>query len=308
MAPDPADEAEEAAPSSPPKPLLASEALREDLAPREPLGGAARAWCGALGAVFVGFGVEPFVEANTPMTTAYASFGIGAATIATGALPLGYTLRAALMVAAALACGILGMFDLGPAMALGHVVGPWGAFHLVAAIALPAALLFRARYRAYGPARVILAIALALALPFVVHEAVLIAGAEMMSVRIAAGVAIAAVALGAFGFTGSETAGAGGYIAALAVASIGATIAVPVLAVLLEPGEGGLPGVAEVSALAWPMASVVAFWAATVLGALGAFQLLAAKLWDAARMVDVHAAPRDRPSLRSLPDWPSSRR
>ncbi|MCC6521788.1 MAG: hypothetical protein IT373_03930 [Polyangiaceae bacterium] len=302
------DESEPAAPSSPHKPLLASQALIEDLAPEEPLKRGARWWCLGVGAAVAPLGAQPFVEDGTPSASGIVTLCYGATALLAGALPLGYRLRAAVMLGLAVLGALLGTLRLGPAQALGDAAAGWGVLHAIAGVALPGALLFRARYRAYGHARRILAVGLALAGPFAVYMAVTIAKADDSATRIAAVVALLAVGVSLLGFMGSETTGAGSYLAAAVIAAITATLTAP-LAVALLTKASELEAEAPPTADLWPLYSTLAFGATLVLGALGACQLLAARLWRDARIIDLHAATKgDRPSMGSLPDWPSSRR
>ncbi|MBI4952933.1 MAG: hypothetical protein HY908_12945 [Myxococcales bacterium] len=306
---EPGDESEPAAPSSPHKPLLASQALIEDLAPEEPLKRSARFWCLGVAVAVAPLGAQPIVEDGAPAASGILTFCYAGAALLTGALPLGYRLRATLMLLLAVVVGaVLGTLRLGPAQALGDAAAQWGALHAIAGIALPGALLFRARYRAYGHARRLLAMALALAAPFAVYMAVTIARAEDPATRIAAVAALLAVGVSLLGFMGSETTGAGSYLAATVIAAITATLTAP-LAVALFARASELEAEAPPTADLWPLYSTLAFGTTLVLGALGLCQLLAARWWRDARIIDLHAAAKgDRPSMGSLPDWPSSRR
>jgi hypothetical protein len=177
---------------------------------------------------------------------------------------------------------------LGPAAVLSHAIGFWAVLHLVAAIGLPAALLFRARYRAYDGARYILVSALAATLPFVGYCMVGI-GAGVLALKIASAIALVAIGLSLLGFMGSETTVAGQWMAFFVVVTVS--------------GHLGCEVVFRDSAhapdrLSWIVASSLAFAAATTLGALGLFQLLARRHWDEARSVDVRSV--ERPPIASL--------
>jgi len=213
-------------------------------------------------------------------------------------IPFSYDMRATLMVVIAALCGLAGVVGFGPASVLAQGAGEWGLLHLLAATALPAALLFRARYRAYSGARRILAAALVLALPFIAYCALAISR-EVLAVQIACALAIMAVSSSLVGFMGSETNVGGEYLAALIVLGVSAQL-----------GTGALMAVDGSIALleiVAKLASVVAFMGVAVLGALGVSQLLAGRHWRLAREVDVRRTT-ERQEMKSLGDSWSTRR
>ncbi len=278
--------------------MLASEALKDELAPVEPLRAQARAWCVAAGAVFAALGFAPrWTPAGKPVVELCA----GAAAVAVGLAPMSYRLRAALMVSVAAAVGLLGVLGVGPASAMAYSVGEWGLLHMIAVAALPAALLFRSRYRAYAGARAILAAALALALPLLSYCALAIDGAPL-AVQITSALAIVAVGFSLVGFMGSETTVAGDYLAGAIIAAVVAQVGAVTVG-KLQPAN---PQV-------WisMLASAASFGGAAAVSAIGLFQLLAGRHWERARQVDVHPnmsePPSAPPSQPSLSDTWSSR-
>ncbi|MBI4705332.1 MAG: hypothetical protein HY744_29860 [Deltaproteobacteria bacterium] len=279
----------------PSRPVLASEALMDDVAPVRPWGAAARWWCGALGLLFAALAFAPRAGGApdwAPGGTAH--YAIGAATLAAAGLPLSYLWRAVLMLLLALGCGALGILKAGPAHVLAFSTGDWGVAHLFAAVALPGALLFRARYRAYGGARYLLAAALLLALPFAGYALVAMLRVSAPSLQVAAGVALAGVALSLIGFAGTEAlTGVCGYLAGVLVVAVSAVLGAEVV---VARGE-------DAAQLWGPLASVAGFGAATVMGALGFFQLLAAQLWREAREVDLDRPESERPRTSAMGDW-----
>jgi hypothetical protein len=186
---------------------------------------------------------------------------------------------------------ILGVSAIGPMGGVAHNIGQWSLLHLLAGAGLPAALLFRARYRAYAGARTILKVALLLALPFAAWCVLrLISGP--LGVQISAGVALCAVATTLVGFMGSETTGQGDWIAAAVIASISAQLACEMLFEAWPPAID--------VGLAWIAGSLLAFAACCILGAIGVSQLLARRHWDDAREVDLRRTKTVRPPMPSV--------
>jgi hypothetical protein len=286
----------------PPPPVLASEALKDELAPIEPLRSAARVWCGAAA---VWFGLMGFAPLWHPQGKPAFELGTAVAALAVCAAPLRYGQRAAGMLVVAVVAGLLGVLGLGPASVTAYAVSEWGLLHLIAAAAVPAALVFRSRYRAYAGARAILAAALALALPLATYSALGIDDAPL-GVQITCGVTLLALGASLLGFMGSQTSVGGDYLAALLIVAVTAEIA--------ALGAARLPGLVESgSAAEWVsmLGSAVSFGVAAALGAVGLFQVLAMRNWDRAREVNVHPKmsepPAGPPSQPSLSDTWSSR-
>jgi len=288
-----------AAPKSPKLPVLASEVLRDDVAPVKPWGTASRYWCVVLGVVFTALGFSPATKLGSHLIRGpEAHWGLGGLAILVALIPFKYGTRAAFMVALATATCLLGVSGLGPANALAPSTGEWGLLHFLTATGLPAALLFRARYRAYPGARYILMTALLVAFPFVVYTALLLAQGELAE-QITAVITLLTMGLSLLGFMGSETRG-GGEIMAVAV----------ILAVTAELGtEAVLKSSAwDVNHVLWLLASVVAFTAPCTFASLGIFQLLAVRHWAQARDIDVKRDDSKRPPMPSLGDFWSTRR
>jgi hypothetical protein len=281
------------------KPLLASEALRDDLAPVDPLARAARIWGTLAGLAFGALAFLPASLAGVPGSHAgHTSFHLGLAvtTVAVSLLPLRYAWRAAVLVFVAVACGLLGIAGRGPAAALAAITGEWGLLHLLAGTALPAALLFRARYRAFRGARIILLTALVLTLPYAAYAAFAVASGGAIAVQIVSAAAVLVVLLSLLGFMGAETTGGGNAMAILQILAVSAQLLAALVATV-DLGRQPLWG-------AGALGSVLAFSAASLLGSLGAFQLLSWQYGPQARSVDTSARlPAERPRKHSMVDW-----
>ena len=265
-----------------PKPLLASEALMEDLAPVEPARQGARAWCAGVGVASLLFGALPLVgllpggsQAAIPW------FVTGAIGLVAAVTPVTYRQRAVAMVVLGLLSGVVALQGAGGALMRADGGAGWGLARLLAAVTLPAALLFRARYRAYRGARVFLGAALATSLPFAVHTVLGLFGPG--AVAQAGGVVVLFILAGSCaGFMGSETTGAGTYLAPASVIAIAAELA------LRGIGHGPLLGVGT---------GALAFGGASALAALGGFQIVAWRFTADARRIDLHVPRREsRPS------------
>ncbi len=260
------------------KPLLASEALMEDLAPVEPARRGARAWCAGVGGASLLFGALPLVGLLPGGTPAAIPWLVtGAIALVAGLTPVTYRQRAVAMVVLGLLEGVVALQGAGGALMRADGGTWWGLARLFAAVALPAALLFRARYRAYAGARVFLGAALAVSLPFAVHTVLSLFGAG--GVAQAGGVAVLFVLAGSLaGFMGAETTGAGTYMAPATVIALTAELA------LRGVGRGPLLGVGT---------GAVAFGGAAALASLGVFQILAWRFAADARRIDLHVPRRD---------------
>lgn len=284
-----------------PKPLLASEALMEDLAPVEPGRGGARIWCAALGAgYFVLGGIHLGGVSGGGRGGAVPSFVLGTVALVAALVRVSYRQRAVAMIVLGVLSGLLGLRGVGPALGIAVGGGAWALLRLLGAIALPSALLFRARYRAYSRARWILAGALAASVPFLGYCVMLLFepfGLAQAGAVIAIGVVLASLT----GFMGSETTGAASYTALAVVLGLGTQLA---LEGLTTGGhEALLASPVEIAKLA---TSTVAFVAIAAMTALGAFQVLAWRLAaDAARCVDLHPQPKKERAagLAESGDW-----
>ncbi len=278
------------------KPLLASDALREELAPIEPAKTSARFWAVFLGAMLAGLSA---LGAHDVWTAWVPELTVGAVALLAGALPVPYALRATALLFAATAAAILGVSGFGPLAGIAQPLGEWGLLHFLAGAGLPAALMFRARYRAFAGARSILIVALLLAVPLAAWCALRIVGGPL-ALQITSGVAVFALALGTVGFMGPETTVAGEWIGAAVIAAVSAQLSAELLAV-----HGPLVADARL----WgPAATAFAFVACAILGSIGMFQLLARRHWADARNIDVHRAKKlSRPPLPSSSDPWSTR-
>ncbi len=267
-------------------PVLASEILREEVAPAAPARRAVRAallaFCafslaGAFGAK-IGFGparlAAPWAVEGSLDTAVIAAIA--------ALVPLSYAQRAAvaaLVGAAPLAMGVAGV---GPLSRLGDEGFGRACALAVMATALPAALIFRSRYRAFRAARVILGVALSLSLPAVILLGLTAANAgEPLAARSVAAVGVAGALAGLLGFMGPETSGGCAQWAAVVV---GAYAAEPTWRAVACAWRGQTQ-----DTLALLVAALGALVASTLV-TFAVFQLLAAALAGHAREVDVHRA------------------
>ncbi|MEO7332239.1 MAG: hypothetical protein ABI193_26925 [Minicystis sp.] len=272
------------------RPLLASEALMDDLAPVEPSRDAARLWCAALGLCFAIFGTLPLIGVRLGgLGAAVPSLVLGAIAMVAALPGITYRQRAIAMVVLGLLSDIVGL--------QGTAVGGlgWNLARLVPAIAIGAALMFRARYRAYTGARVFLGAALLSSLPFVVQVGLGLMGG-MGAAEIAGLIALVAIAASFTGFMGAETTGAGPYLAH----GVALTFAAELVARSL-----GAPGARlDASAVIQVIIPALAFVGSSVLSALGLFQIVAWRFAADARRIDLHTPPAHVETLHdSRTDW-----
>jgi hypothetical protein len=271
----------------PPKPLLASEALREEVAPLEPARQHCRAWLAVIAVGLAAIGIAFRLGVGAPAIEPSAgtiAFSAAGAIAAVAALPFPYALRAGVALLLGVVLMLLGMRGSGPLAGL-EVDGGSArdVARLVALSALPAALLFRSSYRAYAKGRWVLAAALVCAAPFVMLEVVLALNASAPVVaRAAAAVNIAIVLCSLLGFMGEGTAGGASIWAALILVCVPAEVAVRALTPLADADTGYLTYPATAGAL-----TIVA-----LLASLGLFQLLASVLGP-----DARRASMSRPSF-----------
>jgi hypothetical protein len=267
-----------------PKPLLASEVLREELAPFQPAHRAGRVWLTGVCVSLVLLGIALRLGLGIPAARnegATIAFSVAGAAAAVALLPFPYALRAgvAWMLAAALV--LLGLSAAGPLAGLATAKTRLEDLaRLLVFATLPAALLFRARYRAYRPARWVLAATLGLSLPFLALELRIALDSEASAVtRLVSGLSIAAVLSGLFGFMGAGTTGGGSVWAAVALA----VLALEVAARDLTTPLAGAPLAHTVTA--------IGLCCAAILATLGGFQLLAAGLARDARRLSSTREP-----------------
>ena len=330
---DPVSEAPGALPSSSDRvlsrPVLASEALMEDLAPVEPLRDQARILCVAGGLVFALLGVLPRLGVPPPGRGALLpSAVVGAVTLFAAVARVTYRQRAVAMVAMGAVVAILGIGGVGPARGIAHDGAWWSVAHMVAAAILPATLLFRARYRAFEGARLLLGLGFLAALPLALHAVLLLMApaAPFGFAQLGAVIALCFIVAGLPGFMGSETTAAGTFVAPAMVAAFAIASGLERLGVLTPGSLGDVFGVAQAAAdsaqatgeegevlrsappavalaagAVWDaLVTTVAAGVSALLSAVGLFQILAWKFAPAARKIDLRKAPEpaieDRPS------------
>jgi hypothetical protein len=314
------DRESQPATESPPvalKPLLASEALMDDLAPQEPWAAASRVWTAVCGVSFALAGLTRLLG-HASDSVMFECFALAGLALLVAAAPMGYVSRGSLMTLVGVGAALLGMASVGPAGVLSNSVGFWSVLHLLTAVGLPAALMFRARYRAYGGARTILFTALATTLPFVSYSVVAISQGPLPA-QISAAVALVMIGLSSVGFMGSDTTALGTWLAGGVIVAVNAELvcetAVAVWAehaLWAEPGLLGEQGVlgsplGSFWGSLWTASSLLAFTGATLLGALGVFTLLAGQHWSRARSVDLRRPTVQRERLDSIGDTWSTR-
>jgi hypothetical protein len=273
-------------------PVLASDILREEVAPKAPAQRAIRIALLAFAAMsliaaFAASSGLPQVTglAATRLRAPWAFEGaIATAIVATLAAfaPLPYALRA---FVAAVAGGVplaMGAYRLGPLARLGDEGFLTSVAMLAMATALPTALVFRARYRAFRAARAILGVALALAAPAVgLLVASAVDGGQPVGDRAIAVVGILGAAASTLGFMGPETSAGCMQWAAIVV---GAYAARPASRALSAAWSGG-----DQATLALTTATLGSLVALTLV-VFAFFQILAVALGHEARKVDVHRA------------------
>lgn len=259
-------------------PVLASEVLREEVAPLRPWDRAFRVWDIALGlAVMIGgvfshAGVVP----SSPMGP-WIAYAIGVGLIALGLVPLPYVARGTGSLLLGMLTVGFGLAGLGPldGLVASNQSPFWAAAKVMAATALPAALLFRARYRAYLGARVALLVALAVALPAAANAGMTVATGPLYA-SIAAGLTLVAILTSLLGFMGEGTTGASTAWAVFVVLIFGAEL----MARSLWLGTGWTAYLVDIR-------SGLMLIVACIVTSKGLFQLLASAFAADARRVDV---------------------
>jgi hypothetical protein len=267
------------------KPLLASDALMEDLAPVEPARAGARFWSAGLGLAFAAFGALALLgPSDGGLDVAIPSFVLAGIAIVAALTRVTYRQRAVAMVVLGLLCAVLGLRGIGPATGIAVGGFAWGLCRVVAAIALPAALIFRSRYRAYTRARWILAAAFAASVPFLGYVTTLLVPFDHFGLAEAGAIAaIVAILASLAGFMGSETTGAGSYTSIGVVLGLAAQLALESLA---QPDA-----LASAGSIADVAVSMLAFVAVSALTSLGLFQILAWRFAADARRINLHPRP-----------------
>jgi hypothetical protein len=273
-----------------PPPILASDVLREDLAPFEPGRRSVRVWDGAVATIYLLVGLGLRLDWGVTRVEPSASAVCLAAAAATGVtaiVPFAYLWRAwvgGLVGAVVVAIGLAGGGPL--ALLASPVSSVWlESFRTLSCIVLPAALLFRSHYREYRRGRVLLLVAFALSAPFLLQECMVVVSESPGVARLGAALALAAVSSGLFAFASAPTTTFTSWCAQALIAVCAADL------VLREfyapPAQGAGP-------LAFTLTGL-AFFASIVPMTLGLFQSLAAAYAPEARLVDVHQA-REEPS------------
>lgn len=257
-------------------PILASEVLREELAPIEPGRITLRLWLTGMSACMAAIGVLIWFG-YLPDSSEAACLALGAAGLTLLATLVPYALRGVLVSVAGLTVIVFGLLGRGPLHALvpAHKEVFTGLARVLAATCLPAALLFRARYRAYRGARIALVFGLLLAAPAVAHAGLVIASGPSIA-RVTSALVVLSVLTSLLGFMGSGTTGASTAWAIAVVVTIGIDLSLPVL----WPTPALKPHLSQVE-------TGIVFVVSCALTAIGLFKILASVLAGDARRVDV---------------------
>jgi hypothetical protein len=273
-------------------PVLASDILREEVAPEAPAQRAIRValLAFALMSLVAAFAASTVLDAATGFAGARLNapwaFEGAVATAIVAALaafaPLPYALRAIVAATAGAVPLAMGAVQIGPLARLGDDGQTASIATLLMATALPAALVFRARYRAFRAARVILGVALAISFPAIILLVLRVAdGGQPISARGVAAAGIVGAVAGTLGFMGPETSAGCMQWAALVV---GAFAARPAWGAVSSAWSGR-----EQDTVALTTAALGSLVASTLV-TFALFQILAAALARQARKVDVHRA------------------
>jgi hypothetical protein len=264
-------------------PILASDILREEIAPLAPARAAVR---GLLLPLTVGMLV--WGAASLGGVTSHPAFEASAAFVTAGAAGLAallagpYAARAVLATIAGLLPLVLGAIGEGPLALLGAGGELPAGAGVVLVTLLPAVLFFRAQYRAFAAARVMLGAALVLSGPAAFFLATgLLAGQAPLLLRGVNGLTLLAISTSMAGFLGAETTG-GCTAWAMLILGVGAVRSFVTGWIGLADARLTLSG--EVLAVA----TALAVLAASAVASVGLYQLLAALFARQARMADVH--------------------
>ena len=281
-------------------PVLASDILREEVAPIHPARRAIRVWLFAFSATFalaaigakLGVGIVRSGDDAFVGAVATSALAITAAIV-----PLRYSVRAALAALTGLVPLALGAVGLGPLAAFGTEGVLPSATAIALVTLLPAALVFRARYRAFAGARTAVGIALAASVPAVAFLAMAAFDTSVPSVdRAASGIAAASALTALLGFMGPETSAGCSQWAAIIVIAHTSRLTIHAIR---AAWAGDAHGMASFGAAA--LGELIA----STLVTFALFQILAATLSGLARQVDVHrivGASAPRSSASSRPD------
>lgn len=278
-----------------PPPILASDVLREDLAPIEPGRNASRLWDAGAAALYLGVGIclrfNLGVSGLAPQASAIC-LAAAAACGATALVPFPYLWRAIVGGVVGAVVVTLGLFGSGPlALLTAPDSNAWiETWRVVTCVVVPAALLFRSYYRAYRRGRALLGVAFALAVPFLIHEGIAMSHGPPIA-RIGAALGLIGALSGLFAFMASPTTATTAWCAQALTA---------LLALDLGLRQLYAPALSGAGPIAYAL-TAVAFFTSVVPMALGLFQTLAAIYAPDARLVDVHrpSHPNEEASIPS---------
>ena len=214
---------------------------------------------------------------------------------ATALLPFPYLWRASVGAIIGTIVVVVGLCGGGPLALLASpdVSSVWLEMsRILACVVLPAALLFRSHYRAYARGRMLLAVAYALALPFLIGELSVSLEAASVLARIGAGLSLCAVLSGSFAFMEAPTTSTTAWCAEVLTGVVALELGLREAYAAHPAGAG--PFAYSLTALAF-VASVSPI-------ALGLFQVLAAVHGPEARLVNVHQAPPAENAEASVSD------
>jgi hypothetical protein len=265
-----------------PPPILASDVLREDLAPIEPGRSASRLWDAGAAVLFLGVGIclrLGFGVSELAPQASAVCLAAAAASGATALVPFPYLWRAIVGGTVGAAVALLGLFGSGPlALLTSPNSSVWvESMRVLTCVALPAALLFRSHYRVYQRGRALLAVAYVLTIPFLIHAGMATTQGPGLA-RVGGALALTGALSGLFAFMSAPTTTTTAWCAQALTALVALDIG---LRQLYAPALAGAGSIAYVL-------TAVAFFASVVPVALGLFQTLAAVYAPEARLVDVH--------------------
>jgi hypothetical protein len=262
---------------------LASDILREEVAPRAPARRAIRLALLVVAAAFLFAALLSLGLGPLRLSARFALEGALATVLVAGVAalaPMPYAARGVLAAGAGILPLILGAAGRGPLARLGDDGVGFAASLVVMGTLLPAALVFRARYRAFRAARTVLALALTASLPAVAFLATrALDGSADTGSRAIAFLGIASALAATLGFMGPETSAGCAQWAAIVV---GALFAYPAWRAGAATWGGHDGDIVPLTTAA------VGQLLATSVAVFALFQLLAATFASRAREVDVH--------------------
>lgn len=261
-----------------PQPLLASEVLRDEVAPREPSRAGMRVLLLVVAAILLLLGWAFRAGAGLPSVrqdAAFVAFSAAAAAAALGICPFPYGVRAGVATVLGLALFVLGFRTSGPLYEIALDGGlSRDLARIVACTLLPAGVLLRAAYRQYAPARWALGLTWLSAAPYaVVAVSIAAASSAPPLSRAAAALGAVAVLVCTLGFVPHITTGLAGLLAAFVLLVLPLEIGVRELGPLAGPDAGALTFALGAAGL----------FVAAALTSVGLFQSFAVLLAPAAR-------------------------